>query len=143
MVNFGRIIGLLAVLVFIVPVASAAGLESENKEPLSEFVQTDGSAPRAFFTITQGETDYHGYSIPSGASSFSVDLNWFSDEYSLELGVFRPDGSQYGYYCDSDGDDNLKVRICLTISDPAPGPWTFTVHGKSVEGAQVYAFNAE
>jgi len=139
--KFGRIIGLLAVLVLIVPVASAGSIESENSGAALNLPQVDEFGTRAYFSISQGELDYHSYFVSSGASSLSVDLNWFTDDYSLRLGIIRPDGSLYGYYYDCDDGVIPNGRFRLTINNPASGFWTFTVYGESVTGTQPYSFN--
>ncbi|MFA7153966.1 MAG: hypothetical protein WC072_09255 [Methanoregulaceae archaeon] len=139
--KFSRIIGLLAVLVLIVPVASAGNIGSENSGAALNLPQVDEFGTRAYFSISQGELDYHGYSVRPGASSLSIDLNWFSDLYSLRLGIIRPDGSLYGYYYDCDDGDDPDGEFRLTINNPVSGSWTFTVYGESVTGTQPYSFN--
>ncbi|KAF5039248.1 hypothetical protein DSECCO2_545980 [anaerobic digester metagenome] len=139
--KFGRIIGLLVVLFLIVPVASAGSIGSENSGVASNLPQVGEFGTRAYFSISQGELDYHGYFVSPGASSLSVDLNWFSDLYSLRLGIFRPNGSLYGYYYDCDDGDDPDGEFRLTINNPASGSWTFTVYGESVTGTQPYSFN--
>lgn len=139
--KLGRIIGLLVALFLIVPVASAGSIGSENSGAALNLPQIDESGTRAFFSISQGELRYHGYSVSPGASSLSLDLNWFSDLYSLRLGIFRPDGSLYGYYYDCDDGDDPDGEFLLTINNPASGSWTFTVYAVRVTGTQPYSFN--
>ena len=138
--KFNRLIGLLAVFIIVVPMVSASSVGSGNSEAV-DLMQKNESVARAGYTITQGETDYHGYYVSPGTSSFSVDLNWFTDDHSLKLGIIRPDGSLYGYYHDDDGDDNLKGRIYLTINNPTSGSWTFSVYGEDVTGTWPYAIS--
>lgn len=139
--KFNRLIGLLAVFIIVVPMVSASSVGSGNSEAVLDFPQADESAARAGYMIKSGETHYHGYYVSPGTSSLLVDLNWFTDDFPLKLGIFRPDGSLYGYYYDEDGDDNLDGRIYLTISNPASGSWTFTVYGENVPGTWPYVFN--
>lgn len=139
--KFNRFIGLLVVFVIVIPIVSASSVGSGNSETMLNLPDADGSATRAAYTIESGETRYHGYYVSPGASSLSIDLNWFTGDYSLKLGVIRPDGSLYGYYHDDDGNDSLKGRIYLTISNPTSGSWTFTVYGEDVTGTWPYDFS--
>ncbi len=138
--KINKLIGLLVVFALIVPMASAGTIGNETDRDNEDLPQEKEFATRAAYTITQGQTNYHGYYVAPGTSTLSVDLNWFTDDYSLKLGVFRPDGSLYGYYYD-DEVDYLKGRIYLTINNPASGFWTFTVYGEDVAGTWPYVIN--
>ncbi|KDE54311.1 hypothetical protein EI28_05080, partial [Methanoculleus sp. MH98A] len=83
--KFNHLIGLLVAFAIVVPMVSASSIGSENSEAV-DLMQKNESVARAGYTITQGETDYHGYYVSPGTSSFSVDLNWFTDDHSLKLG---------------------------------------------------------
>lgn len=91
---------LLAVVAFIVPVVSAAGIGNENDGVAGLLSQADGYGTREYFTITQGETDTHLLNVPAGMSLLNVDLNWFTPDHSLELEIYRPDGGLYLEYQD-------------------------------------------
>lgn len=54
LMKISRVIGLLAVVAFIVPVVSAAGIGSENDGVAGLLSQADGYGTREYFTITQG-----------------------------------------------------------------------------------------
>jgi hypothetical protein len=100
LMKISRVIGLLAVVAFIVPVVSAAGIGNENDGVAGLLSQADGYGTREYFTITQGETDTHLLNVPAGMSLLNVYLNWFTPDHSLELEIYRPDGSLYLEYQD-------------------------------------------
>jgi len=134
--KFNRLITLLVVFSLIVPMVSAGNIEQCGvaSNPLD-------SATRTAYIITQGETDYHTYSVSPGTSTLSVDLNWFTDDYSLTLSIYRPDGSRYGYYHDLDDGGYADGRITLRINNPASGSWTCAVYGEDVTGTQPYVID--
>lgn len=100
LMKISRVIGLLAVVAFIVPVVSAAGIGNENDGVAGLLSQADGYGTREYFTITQGESDTHLLNVPAGMSLLNVYLNWFTPDHSLELEIYRPDGSLYLEYQD-------------------------------------------
>jgi hypothetical protein len=139
--TFNRLIGLLAVFALIVPMVSAGSIGSESSEVLLDLPQADEFTTRAYYTITQGETDTHGYSVAAGTSVLQVDLNWFTPSYSLRLDVYRPDGSLYGSYHDGDDGRDPDGQIRFEIHNPVFGSWTFKVYGESVTETQLYVLN--
>lgn len=140
LMKISRVIGLLAVVAFIVPVVSAAGIGNENDRVAGLLSQADGYGTREYFTITQGETDTHLLNVPAGMSLLNVYLNWFTPDHSLELEIYRPDGSLYGSYHDNyGGRPDGKIRI--DISSPASGTWRIEVYGESVTGTIPYILN--
>ncbi|MGB4143744.1 MAG: PPC domain-containing protein [Candidatus Methanoculleus thermohydrogenotrophicum] len=141
LMKFSRIIGLLAAVALIAPMVSAGGIGSGNDEVALDLLQADESATRAFYTITQGETDSHSYSVPAGTSALQVDLNWFTPDYSLKLDVFRPDGSLYGSYHDVDDGSYPDGEIRFEIPNPVSGPWMFKIYGERVTGTQLCVLN--
>ena len=140
LMKISRVIGLLAVVAFIVPVVSAAGIGNENDGVAGLLSQADGYGTREYFTITQGETDTHLLNVPAGMSLLNVYLNWFTPDHSLRLEIYRPDGSLYGSYHDNYG-GRLDGRIRIDISSPASGTWRLKVYGESVTGTIPYILN--
>ncbi|MDI6866925.1 pre-peptidase C-terminal domain-containing protein [Methanoculleus sp.] len=138
--KISRIIGLLAVVAFIVPVVSAAGIGNENDGVAGLLSQPDEYGICEYFTITQGETDTHLFNVPAGMSLLKVDLNWFTPDHSLRLEIYRSDGSLYGSYHDN-SDGRLDGRTRVDISIPASGNWRIKVYGESVTGTIPYALN--
>jgi len=134
------IIGLLAVVAFIVPMVSAADIGNENDGVAGLLSRVDGYGTREYFTITQGETDIHLFNVPAGMSLLSVDLNWFTPDHSLKLEIYRPNGSLYGSYHDNSG-GRLDGRIRVDISSPASGTWRLSVYGESVAETIPYVLN--
>ena len=97
--------------------------------------------PLSAGTITQGETDWYYYYIPSGTTSITTDLNWGDISDSLSLTIIAPDGTLGPYYDASDG--VINGRITLLISRPAglaPGTWSFRVYCHTVTRSQSYNF---
>ena len=140
LMKISRVIGLLVVVAFIVPMVSATGIGSENDRSVGLLSQMDGYGTREFCTITQGETDTHLFNVPAGMPFLNVDLNWFTPAHSLRLEIYRPDGSLYGSYHDN-YDGYLNGRIRVDISSPASGTWSLIVYGESVTGTIMYALN--
>jgi len=134
------IIGLLAVVAFIVPMVSAADIGNENDGVAGLLSRVDGYGTREYFTITQGEIDIHLFNVPAGMSLLSVDLNWFTPDHSLKLEIYRPNGSLYGSYHDNSG-GRLDGRIRVDISSPASGTWRLSVYGESVAETIPYVLN--
>lgn len=141
LMKFNRLIGLLAAFALIIPMVSAGSIESGNNETALDLPRADGFITREYYTITQGETDSYSCSVPVGTSTLQVDLNWFTDDYSLRLDIYRPDGSLYGSYHDDDDGRKPDGRIYIGISNPASGLWKFKVYGERVTGTQLYAFS--
>ncbi len=81
LMKISRVIGLLAVVAFIVPVVSAAGIGNENDGVAGLLSQADGYGTREYFTITQGESDTHLLNVPAGMSLLNVYLNWFTPDH--------------------------------------------------------------
>ena len=140
LMKISRVIGLLAVVAFIVPVVSAAGIGNENDGVAGLLSQADGYGTREYFTITQGETDIHLQAVPTGISLLNIDLNWFTPDHSLKLEIYRPNGSLYGSYHDDSG-GRLDGRIRVDISSPASGTWRLSVYGESVAEIIPYVLN--
>ena len=140
LMKISRIIGLLAVVAFIVPMVSAAGIGNGNDRVAGLLSQADWYEIREYFTITQGETDTHLLNVPADMSLLNVDLNWFTPDHSLRLEIYRPDRSLYGSYHDNYG-GRLDGRIRIDISSPASGTWRLKVYGESVTGTIPYALN--
>jgi len=138
--KISRIIGLLAVVAFIVPMVSAADIGNENDGVAGLLSQADEYGTREYFTITQGETDIHLQAVPAGIFLLNIDLNWFTPDHSLKLEIYRPDGSLYGSYHDNSG-GRLDGRIRIDISSPASGTWRLDVYGESVTETIPYVLN--
>ncbi|KAF5042297.1 hypothetical protein DSECCO2_514060 [anaerobic digester metagenome] len=139
--KLNRLIGLLVAFAIVVPMVSAGSIEIGENEATLDFPRADEFATREFYTIKQGETDSYSCNVPAGTSTLQLDLDWFTPDYSLRLNIFRPDGSLYGSYHDDDDGRRPDGQICLGISNPAPGFWTFKVYGERVTGTQLYAFS--
>ena len=98
-------------------------------------------SPMIAGSITQGQSNWYSYVVPSGKTSITTDLNWGDTSDSLSLTIFAPDGTLGPYYDSADGVTN--GRINLAISRPtglAPGTWNFKVYGYQVTGSQSYNF---
>ena len=81
-------------------------------------------------SITQGQSNWYSYVVPSGKTSITTDLNWGDTSDSLSLTIFAPDGTLGPYYDSADGVTN--GRINLAISRPpglprAPGTSRYMV----------------
>jgi len=102
------------------------------------------ASPKAYDTITTGETDtFSKYVLPL-TSSLTVDLNWGDATDSLALTILAPDQNLGTFYDSSDG--ITDGRIVLRISNPGGyltlGTWKFGVYGASVSGVEDYSFAA-
>ncbi len=137
--KISRVIGLLAVVAFVVPMVSAASIGNENDEAAGLLSQADGYGTRECYTITQGELDSCLQGIPAGVSLLKVDLYWFTPVHSLRLDIYRPDGIWYGTYYDNYGGGRPDGWIHVEINNPASGDWRFEVYGESVTGTIPYA----
>lgn len=140
LMKISRIIGLLAVVAFIVPMVSAAGIGNENDGAAGLLAQPGEYGICEYFTITQGETDIHLQAVPAGISLLNVYLNWFTPDHSLRLEIYRPDGSLYGSYHDDYG-GRPEGQIRVDISSPASGTWRLNVYGESVTETIPYVLN--
>lgn len=58
--KFNKLIGLLVVFALIVPMASAGTIGNETDRDNEDLPQEKEFATRAAYTITQGQTHYHG-----------------------------------------------------------------------------------
>lgn len=102
------------------------------------------ASPKAYDTITTGETDtFTKYVLPL-TSSLTVDLNWGDATDSLALTILAPDQNLGTFHDSSDG--SIDGRIVLRISNPGGyltmGTWKFGVYGANVNGIEDYSFVA-
>lgn len=87
-------------------------------------------------SMSQGQTNWYTYTVPSGTPSLTVDLNWGNPANSLALTVIAPDGT-IGPYYDTSGTGRITLLIKKT-GTLAPGTWNIKVYGDHVTGLQRY-----
>jgi hypothetical protein len=126
-----------------------SGVSAQNIEkdpgytitPVNDLNLPDVIQPKTIGTITQGETDWHYYTVTTGTSVLTADLNWGNPSNSLSLTIIAPDGTIGPYYDSADGvlDGRVTLRISRT-GGLTTGLWKFKVFGNSVSGTQAYNF---
>ena len=90
-------------------------------------------------SISQGQTIWYYYSVSSGKTSFTADLNWENTANSLALTVVAPDGTIGPYYDTADGIKDGRVTLVITATGSlTPGTWAVKVYGDRVTGVQTY-----
>lgn len=98
-------------------------------------------SPMTVGTITQGQSKWYYYVVPSGKTSMITDLNWGDTSDSLALTIYAPDGTLGPYYDSSDGVIDGRINLAISrTAGLAPGTWNFLVYGYRVTGSQSYNF---
>jgi len=140
--TYNHFFALVLALILMAPPAFAGNSEcSVNTAPGEETPAGDAGIC-AFYSIQQGEINYHSINVPPGSSTLFVNLNWFVPQQSLTLEIISPDGSTYAYYHDTDLDGYKNAQIRTWISSPETGTWQFQVYGEIVRDTQDYSFGA-
>jgi hypothetical protein len=140
------VIGLVFLVCAIVLISGVSAQDVEKNAgysvaPAGSLILPTVMSPMTAGSITTGETDWYSVTVPSGAASITVDLNWGYAPDILSLSAIAPDGTIGPYYDAADG--VTDGRIYLTISRTggiAPGAWKFKVYGENVLGSQGYNF---
>jgi hypothetical protein len=139
----------ICLFVLICAVVLVSGVSAQNVDKNASYTVTPVTnlqlprvaMPMSIGTITQAETDWYYYVVPSGTASITTDLNWGDTSDSLSLTIVAPDGTIGPYYDSADGTTNGRIALLISRSGGlAPGTWSFKIYGAQVTGSQSYNF---
>ncbi|SDF22660.1 hypothetical protein SAMN04488589_0043 [Methanolobus vulcani] len=132
----------IAFLVFLLCVSVAGAKSSETAiDAVSSGSNGDIGILSVGYTITQGQTNWHGYPLYTSTNSMTIDLNWGDRSDSLKLYVYDPNDNLVGVYYDS-ADGRINGRTLVTIYNSnglQQGTWSLAVYGYSVAGTEDYS----
>jgi hypothetical protein len=139
-------IGLVILVCALVLISGVSAQDVDNNAgysvtPAKGLVLPSVMSPMTAGSITQGQSKWYYYVVPSGKTSMITDLNWGDTSDSLALTIYAPDGTLGPYYDSSDGVIDGRINLAISrTTGLAPGTWNFLVYGYHVTGSQSYNF---
>jgi hypothetical protein len=143
---------LIAVAILVTASASTASADVTKKPVTNDWVatpMTPGTSNMGTFSamasgvnyITQGQTKWSSFNVPSGSTGVTIDLNWGNSANSLQYTMYAADGSIAGPFYDN-ADGRIDGRICIYLSKGGAvipsGAYYDNVYGYKVTGTQSY-----